>query len=216
MKIKLNEESSKQLKEMCLFNPYALNPPFPSSHLEVAKRMQPDVHNLADIDEIVEIGERMLEEWGQQECDRIEKQIKEEKAQESEKTPKNEAFEIEKIESKVLKRKYLAHKLRGKQSRLQERVFKGFNDVHLTRKFIINTMCLPEIRKISNFSEAFVSNKMREDYEKKLKFHAVEKRKMLNSRFYELYSMCMASKQERKVEYTPENFSLSENDNEEV
>lgn len=82
-----------------------------------------------------------------------------------------------------LKMSYLKNRLMCKQGRLQERVFRGFTEQHQFRKISINPLFLPEIRMISNFSESYVLKEIKHEYQKKLEYLAIERRKNIHAHF---------------------------------
>lgn len=219
--MKIKESSMQQLKDICLMNPYSLHTPENSNMLETTKRIQPESCMLGDISEIMEIRESMWEIYKSNQISEIEQKIRTICLRlqiEHENRNIDDLFKILSEMSDLgdsskeiddLEEKYLHLQLVGKQSRLQDRVFRGFSEVHLSRKIVVRPLMLPEIHKISNFSEAYVLKTIRKEYLDKLEFFSIERRRFLNSRFQELYEIWRYKKQEQQIANTIERESKS-------
>lgn len=109
-----------------------------------------------------------------------------------------------------LKMSYFKKRLMCKQGRLQERVFRGFNEQHHLRKIIINPLYLPEIRKISNFSECYVLKEIENEYNKKLEFMAIERRKDLHNNFKECTRAWFIDKEQKREDAHGDNIDTTD------
>lgn len=162
--------------EIDLNNPYS----FKSVNLEIVKRIQPD-NVLLPVDEIYNISIKMREK----NVNKLYKKL--------EKNQKNENnLDILKL------------LLFPKQSRLQSRVFNGFNEV-ISKKKQINYPELPEIKMISNLSESFVFNVIRKEYKKNLIKKGIERRENFNRKIREFYFKWKVLKDSHKEAKNGEN-----------
>ncbi|KRH95333.1 hypothetical protein M153_1000130816 [Pseudoloma neurophilia] len=211
---KLKMSKNFDFKSICPFNPYSLFPPHPSDAFEITKRTQPENCPLGNVDEIVHIRDRIFDELVEAKIKEIYEQLVEHLKKtgldqtepyfsilgniDQHTVPQNtneiirecdELFHCKPTDPIVqeLRMSYLKNRLVGKQGRLQDRVFRGFTEQHQLGRISISPLYLPEIRMISNFSESYVLNEIKNTYNEKLEYIAIQKRNHLQRMFEENY-----------------------------
>ncbi|ELA48084.1 hypothetical protein VCUG_00507 [Vavraia culicis subsp. floridensis] len=97
-------------------------------------------------------------------------------------------------------RKYHCAFLYKKQRRLHEKVFRGFNDVLTSKRYVPKEIHLPIPKEISNLSEALIFKTIVDRYKEELQQTQRERRTFINSHILECYLSFVDHKKKRKDE----------------
>ncbi|ELQ76865.1 hypothetical protein THOM_0152 [Trachipleistophora hominis] len=102
------------------------------------------------------------------------------------------------VEMNSLYDEYLRISLYKKQRRLHEKVFKGFNDVLASKRYVPKEIDLPIPKEISNLSEALVFKTIVDRYKEELQQAHRERRTFINSHILECYGIFLEDKKKKE------------------